>query len=50
MLVSVFLLTLAFVVEPPLGMAGRSWRGFVGLIALFVGVMTHLVAKAGAAA
>lgn len=48
MLASVFLLTLAFAVEPPLGMAGRSWRSSVGLIALFAGVMTHLVAKAGA--
>ena len=50
MLVSVFSLTLAFLVEPPLGMAGRSWRSAVGLIALFAGVMTHLVAKAGAIA
>lgn len=49
-LVSVFSLALAFAVEPALGMAGRSWRSFVGLIALFAGVMTHLVAKAGAAA
>ena len=48
MLVSVFSLTLAFVVEPPLGMAGRGWRSSVGLIALFAGVMAHLVAKAGA--
>lgn len=48
MLASVFSLTLAFAVEPPLGMAGRSWRSSVGLIALFAGVMTHLVANAGA--
>ena len=48
MLASVFLLTLAFAVEPPHGMAGRSWRSSVGLIALFAGVMTHLLAKAGA--
>jgi len=46
-LAPVFLLTLAFAIEPPLGMAGRSWRSSVGLIALFAGVMTHLVAKAG---
>lgn len=50
MLISVFSLTLAFLVEPPLGMAGRSWRSAVGLIALFAGVVTHLVAKAGATA
>jgi ethanolamine transporter EutH len=49
-LVSVVSLALAFTVEPPLGMAGRGWRSFVGLIALFAGVMTHLVAKAGATA
>ena len=46
-LASVFSLTLAFVVEPALGMAGRGWRSYVGLIALFIGVMIHLVAKAG---
>jgi uncharacterized protein YjeT (DUF2065 family) len=50
MLVSVFSLTLAFMIEPPLGMAGRSWRSSVGLIALFTGVMTHLVAKTGVTA
>jgi hypothetical protein len=49
-LVSVVSLALAFTVEPPLGMAGRGWRSFAGLIALFAGVMTHLVAKAGATA
>ena len=48
MLASVFSLTLAFLVEPPLGIAGRGWRSSVGLIALFAGVMAHLVAKAGA--
>ena len=47
-LASVVSLVLGFLVEPPLGMAGRSWRSSVGLIALFVGVMTHLVAQAGA--
>ena len=49
-LFSAFSLALGFIVEPPLGMAGRSWRSFVGLIALFAGVMTHFVAKAGAPA
>lgn len=49
-LISVLLSALAFVVEPPLGMAGRGWRSSVGLIALFAGVMTHLVAKARAIA
>jgi len=46
-LASVFSLTLAFAVEPALGMVGRSWRSYVGLIALFTGVMIHLVARAG---
>src|SRR5215472_16467233 len=39
---------LAFIVEPPLGVAGRSWRSLLGMIALFAGVMTHLVASIGA--
>jgi len=39
---------LAFVEEPPLGLAGRSWRSLLGMIALFAGVMTHLVASVGA--
>jgi thiol:disulfide interchange protein len=47
-LFSVFSVSLAFAVEPPLGLAGRGWRSLIGLIALFVGVMTHLVANAGA--
>lgn len=47
-LTSVLLLTMAFLTEPPLGMAGRGWRSLVGMVALFVGVMTHLVASAGA--
>jgi hypothetical protein len=38
-------LLLAFAAEPSLGMEGRSWRSFFGLIALFAGVMTHLVAS-----
>jgi hypothetical protein len=36
-------LLVAFMAEPALGMAGRSWRSFFGVIALFAGVMTHLV-------
>ena len=47
-LFSIFSVSLAFVVEPPLGMAGRGWRSLIGLVALFVGVMTHLLANAGA--
>lgn len=43
-LLSVVALLLAFTAEPSLGMAGRSWRSFSGLIALFAGVLTHLVA------
>lgn len=47
-LTSVLLLSIAFLAEPPLGMAGRGWRSLLGMVALFVGVMTHLVASAGA--
>jgi len=47
-LASAVLLPLAFLVEPPLGFAGRGWRSGVGLIALFAGVMTHLAAAIGA--
>lgn len=47
-LTSVLPLSMAFLGEPPLGMAGRGWRSLIGLISLFVGVMTHLVANAGA--
>lgn len=39
---------MAFFAEPPHGMAGRGWRSLLGLVALFLGVMTHLVANAGA--
>jgi hypothetical protein len=38
-------LLLAFIGEPALGMAGRGWRSSLGLIGLFAGVMTHLVAS-----
>ena len=47
-LVAPILLVMAFMAEPQFGMAGRSWRGFYALIALFAGVMTHIVASAGA--
>lgn len=47
-LISVISLVLAFLVEPPLGLPGRGWRSYIGLIALFVGVMMHLAASAGA--
>jgi hypothetical protein len=40
-------LLIAFVAEPALGLAGRSLRSYFGLIALFAGVMTHLVASVG---
>lgn len=43
-LLSALSLLMAFMTEPALGMAGRSWRSYFGLIALFAGVMTHLVA------
>ncbi len=38
-------LLLAFIAEPALGMAGRGWRSYFGLIGLFAGVMTHTVAS-----
>jgi MFS family permease len=41
---SVLSLLMAFISEPALGLAGRSWRSYFGLIGLFAGVMTHLVA------
>jgi len=41
---SVLWLLMAFISEPALGLAGRSWRSYFGLIGLFAGVMTHLVA------
>ena len=44
-LFSAMSLLLAFISEPALGMAGRSWRSFLGLIALLAGVMAHMVAS-----
>jgi hypothetical protein len=43
-LLSTVSLLVAFLAEPALGMAGRSWRSYFGMIALFAGVMTHAVA------
>jgi hypothetical protein len=40
-------LLMAFMTAPALGMAGRGWRSFFGLIGLFAGVMTHLVPSLG---
>lgn len=47
-LVAPILLLMAFMAEPQFGMVGRSWRGLYALIALFAGVMAHIVASAGA--
>jgi hypothetical protein len=44
-LLSAASLLLAFIAEPALGIAGRSWRSYFGMIALFAGVMTHTVAS-----
>jgi uncharacterized metal-binding protein len=46
-LLSPLMLLIAFFAEPAFGLAGRSWRSYFGLIGLFVGVMTHVVARAG---
>jgi hypothetical protein len=47
-LFSIVALLVAFMEEPALGMAGRSWQSYLGLIALFAGVMTQFVASLGA--
>ncbi len=44
-LLSAVSLLMAFIAEPALGMAGRGWRSYFGLIALFAGVMTHTAAS-----
>jgi uncharacterized metal-binding protein len=46
-LLSPLTLLIAFFAEPAFGLAGRSWRSYFGLIGLFAGVMTHIVARAG---
>ena len=38
---SVVSLLMAFTAEPSRGIAGRSWRSFFGVIALFAGVVAH---------
>lgn len=45
LLVSPALLTLAFLVESPLGLAGRSWRGGGGIYALFAGTLLHALSQ-----
>ena len=47
-LLSPVFLLLAFVQEPSVGMAGRSWRTQLGLIPLIIGVALHLVANLAA--
>jgi uncharacterized protein YjeT (DUF2065 family) len=41
-------LVMAFLAEPVLGIAGRSWRSYFALLGLFAGVMAHIVASTGA--
>ena len=41
-------LTLAFVAEPAMGLAGRGRRSYYGMIGLFFGVMMLMVASLGA--
>ena len=47
-LFSPVLLTLAFLQEPALGIAGRSWRTQLGMIPMIIGVGLHFVASLGA--
>ena len=44
-LFSPFFLLLAFLHEPSLGMAGRSWRTQIGVIPMIFGVGMHLIAN-----
>ena len=46
-LLSAVSLLLAFFSESALGLAGRSWRSYFGMIALFAGAMAHLFASLG---
>ena len=46
---SLFLLTVAFVDEPVSGIAGRSLRSAFGWFTLFLGALAHFFANAGAA-
>jgi hypothetical protein len=43
-LLSAVSLLMDFISEPSLGMAGRGFGSYFGLIGLFAGVMTHFVA------
>ena len=45
LLISPALLTLAFLVESPLGISGRSWRGGGGIYALFAGTLLHALSQ-----
>ncbi len=47
-LIGPLILLLAFFAEPELGISGRGWRSYFGMIALFAGVMTHVAASVGA--
>jgi len=47
-LLSPVFLLLAFLHEPALGIAGRSWRSQLGVIPLVIGVALHFVASIGA--
>lgn len=42
---AVLSLLVAFLAEPGMGLAGRGWRSYFGLIGLFAGTMAHLVAR-----
>lgn len=44
---SPFLLVTAFLVEPSLGLAGRSWWSRLGLFTLLAGMLGHLIASVG---
>jgi hypothetical protein len=46
-LLSILSSLLAFGVEPALGIAGRGWRSYSGLIALFAGVVAHTLGSLG---
>src|SRR5215813_1742177 len=45
LLLSPVLLTMAFFLEAPLGIAGRGWRSGGGLYALFAGTLLHVISQ-----
>jgi hypothetical protein len=45
LLLSPALLTLAFLAESPLGLAGRSWRSSGGIYTLFGGTLLHALSQ-----